>query len=340
MTTINSSPVAPRPQPSTTAPSSDFTKPALDKAKPLTPPPATTVKPPTAPFNAKDFFSPGKTMTQNYHNGGTGLAGRGLGAAGLAGGVVGIGTNAHGLSQAVKNGDGHAIAENAIGLARGVLGTTKGALETAAAFSSAKSFDKLGQVAKDLVGGKGPLPGAVANAAAEAAHKGGPLRHADAMASVLKDKGLIKGGIAGAGMAVAELLHKGHMGGLAGKIEGQVIKSGEKAAGGAGNAAKVTQAADAALDGVKAGAKGAGTAAKVAGRFVPGLNIGLAALDVGQAARTWADPKSTTGAKVTSTISAAGSVAAATNIPIVSQVGAGISAVSSLVGAFLPKKNG
>ncbi|KFE64563.1 hypothetical protein DB31_1581 [Hyalangium minutum] len=35
---------------------------------------------------------------------------------------------------------------------------------------------------------------------------------------------------------------------------------------------------------------------------------------------------------MTSTITAAGSAAAATNIPIVSQVGAGISAVSSITG--------
>lgn len=336
MTAIAANPVAPRPQTST----ADFAKPALEKAKPLTPPPASTTTAPNAPFKLKDFFSPGKVATQNYNNGGTGLAGRGLGAAGLAGGVVGIGTGANNLAQGIKNGDGNGIAEGALGLARGVMGTAKGALETAAAFSAAKDFKNLGQVAKDLVGNKGgALSGAVANTAAEAAHKGGPVRHADAMASVLKDKSAIKGGVASVGMAVSELLNKGHLGGLAGKIENQVIKSGEKAAGGAGNAAKVTQAADAALDGVKAGAKGAGTAAKVAGRFVPGLNIGLAAVDVGQAARTWADPKSSTAAKATTTISAAGSVAAATNIPIVSQVGAGVSAVSSIVGAFLPKKN-
>jgi hypothetical protein len=273
-------------------------------------------------------------LTTSHQNGGTGLAGRGLAGAGLAGGVASIGANGKGLVDAIRNGEGgHAIAQNALGLTRGILGATKGALDTAAAFSSANAFGKLAEAAKGAVGNKaGPLGGAIANAAAGAAHKGTGVRHADVMASVLNDKGFFSSLKTGTQMGVADLLRQGGFKGAAGKIEGSVIKAGEKAAGGAIDAAQATKAAGAAFDGVKAGAKGAGTAAKIAGRFAPGLNIGIAALDAGIAARTWADPKSSTAAKVTSTITAAGSAAAATNIPIVSQIGAGISAASSITG--------
>ncbi len=74
--------------------------------------------------------------------------------------------------------------------------------------------------------------------------------------------------------------------------------------------------------------------AKAAGRFVPGVNVAIAALDSAQAAATLADPKASTAKKVTSVITAAGSIAAATNIPGVSQAGAVVSAVSSFVGSF------
>lgn len=76
------------------------------------------------------------------------------------------------------------------------------------------------------------------------------------------------------------------------------------------------------------------TGAKAGARFVPGLNVAIAALDVGVAVSTIADPKASLGKKITSGVTALGSVAAATNIPVVSQVGAAVSAVSSFVGSF------
>lgn len=76
------------------------------------------------------------------------------------------------------------------------------------------------------------------------------------------------------------------------------------------------------------------TGAKAAGRFVPGVNVAIAALDTATAAATLADPKASTGKKVTSVITAAGSIVAATNIPIVSQIGGAVSAVSSFIGSF------
>lgn len=79
---------------------------------------------------------------------------------------------------------------------------------------------------------------------------------------------------------------------------------------------------------------GAKTVARGAGRFVPGVNIAIAALDTAEATATLADPNAGVGKKITSVITAAGSVASATNIPVVSQVGAAVSTVSSFVGAF------
>lgn len=91
----------------------------------------------------------------------------------------------------------------------------------------------------------------------------------------------------------------------------------------------------AAKAGMRAAAKaGATTLAKAAGRFAPGVNIAIAALDTANFAATMADPKASTGAKITSGITAAGSILAATNIPVVSQIGAGISLVSSFVGSW------
>lgn len=96
-------------------------------------------------------------------------------------------------------------------------------------------------------------------------------------------------------------------------------------------------------EGGEAAAKAAGKAvargalksgAKAAGRFVPGLNVAIAGLDTATAAATLADPKASTGKKVTSVITAAGSIVAATNIPVVSQVGAAVSTVSSFIGSF------
>lgn len=80
-----------------------------------------------------------------------------------------------------------------------------------------------------------------------------------------------------------------------------------------------------------AGASGLG---KAAARFAPGMNIAIAAMDTANFAATMMDDKASTGKKIFSGLTAAGSIAAATNIPVVSQIGAGVSAISGLVGSF------
>jgi hypothetical protein len=95
-------------------------------------------------------------------------------------------------------------------------------------------------------------------------------------------------------------------------------------------------AAEAALE---AGAKSAaGPIARAAGRFAPGVNIAIAAFDTANAAATLNDKTASSGKKITACITAVGSICAATNIPVLSQIGAGVSVVSSLVGGFFFSK--
>ncbi|SEU23290.1 hypothetical protein [Stigmatella erecta] len=82
---------------------------------------------------------------------------------------------------------------------------------------------------------------------------------------------------------------------------------------------------------------GAGTLGRAAARFAPGVNVAVAAMDVGIAAATWANPKSSNLARATSTVTAAGSILAATNIPFLSQGGAALSVASSFVGGVFER---
>lgn len=79
---------------------------------------------------------------------------------------------------------------------------------------------------------------------------------------------------------------------------------------------------------------GGSAAARAAGRFAPGLNVAIAVADTAAAASTMADPNASVGKRVTAGVTALGSIAAATNIPLVSQTGAVVSTASSFVGAF------
>ncbi|SEU37033.1 hypothetical protein [Stigmatella erecta] len=80
------------------------------------------------------------------------------------------------------------------------------------------------------------------------------------------------------------------------------------------------------------------TAGRAASRFVPGLNVAIAAADTAafgaEVASAVRSGNPNVGKLATGGITALGSIAAATNIPIVSQVGAGVSTVSSFIGSF------
>ncbi len=73
------------------------------------------------------------------------------------------------------------------------------------------------------------------------------------------------------------------------------------------------------------------TLARTAGRFAPGLNVAIAGLDAAQAVAIQADPNSSTARRAAAWVTAGASAAAATNIPVVSQIGAGVSAVSGFL---------
>lgn len=88
------------------------------------------------------------------------------------------------------------------------------------------------------------------------------------------------------------------------------------------------------------GLKTAKVLGKAGGRFVPGVNVAIAGADAAAFYATMRDPKASVGKKVTAGITAAGSALAATNIPVVSQVGGAVSTVSSIVGAVGPEKIG
>lgn len=84
---------------------------------------------------------------------------------------------------------------------------------------------------------------------------------------------------------------------------------------------------------------GASTVGRAAARFVPGVNVAMAVVDTGLAARdTYRAVQDPTprniGRAAFSGVTALGSIAAATNIPVVSQIGAGVSVVSSFIGSL------
>ncbi|MFT3712137.1 MAG: hypothetical protein QM817_31220 [Archangium sp.] len=76
----------------------------------------------------------------------------------------------------------------------------------------------------------------------------------------------------------------------------------------------------------------ASVAGRSLARFVPAANVAIAALDIREARRALADPNASTGRRVTSVITAIGSTVAASNIPVVSQIGAAVSTISSAIG--------
>ncbi|MCA9567722.1 MAG: hypothetical protein KC656_07760 [Myxococcales bacterium] len=113
----------------------------------------------------------------------------------------------------------------------------------------------------------------------------------------------------------------------AGKLA-NVAKHTAEAAASAGKSAKLAKVA------AKAGGKAIG---KAAARFAPGVNVAMAAIDTVAAGKDIADAwngKGSVGKAAVSGVRALGSIAAATNIPVVSQVGAGISAIADFALSF------
>lgn len=208
--------------------------------------------------------------------------------------------------QAMKLLDGNASTSDKLGAASNLTGTAKGMLETGGMFadySKAKGAAMTSLLGAAPNAGKGVL-GAGAGTAADialGAMQGNKHTVVDALKGAAKGGGTLAEGLGVSSRAAAKGLLPGMGKGALGAAKGA----------------------------------GASTLGKMAGRFAPGMNIAIAGLDTANFISTLQDDKASTGKKVTSGITALGSIAAATNIPVVSQIGAGVSALSGLIGGFL-----
>lgn len=225
---------------------------------------------------------------------------RGLGAAGAGFGLL------QSPVQIAKLLSGESSTSDKLGAASNLVGTGKSVLETAGMFGD---FSKAKGAALASMMGTAP------NAASNVLGKGASTAADIALGGVQGNKhtimDVIKGTAKGSG-TLAEGLGVASRG-AARELIPDLAKGGLNAAKGAG----------------------ASTLGKMAGRFAPGMNIAIAGLDTANFVSTLNDDKASTGKKVASGITALGSIAAATNIPVVSQIGAGVSALSGFIGNFL-----
>lgn len=246
------------------------------------------------------YFDNSMSMMANGMGAVNNAATRNLGALGAGFGLL------QAPVQAGKLLDSNASTSDKLGAASNLTGTAKGMLETGgmfADFSKAKGA-AMGSMMAAAPGASTGVLGKGATTAADialGAMQGGKRNVMDVMKGAAMNGGTLAEGLGVANRGAARTLMP------------SLAKGGLDAAKGAG----------------------ASTLGKMAGRFAPGMNIAIAGLDSANFISTLNDDKASTGKKVASGITALGSIAAATNIPIVSQIGAGVSAVSGLVGNFL-----
>lgn len=323
--------------------------------------------PPSAPAVSQSgwYGKAADKATADLRGGATGYASGALGGLSLAAGIATLPGKYREFIKAIQNGDVPKAVQQGSLAARGTLTTVKGALDLGAFVDEALKFRKVAQIAQQGIGAEGKVAKAIAEKAAASVFSGKALRNVDTLAEIAKSKSFGSWLTVTGKMAVADTLKKFGLTGVAQSIGKGVAQAGRKVAAEGGEALlkglahgddvvkaalKAGKVVDVALDAGKAAAtaaktagavaKGAGTLAKLAGRFAPGVNIALAGLDVATAAATWADPKASIASKVTSGITALGSIAAATNIPIVSQVGAAVSVASTVAGVVIDKFGG
>jgi hypothetical protein len=300
------------------------------------------------------------TATNNIRAGSTGKAGTALGGLSLVNNIRTLPAKYREFVKAAESGDINAAVQKGSILAKGALSTVKGGLELGAKIQEGRQFAKVAQAATQAIGAEGKTAKAIATKAAEAVFSGKDLRKVDVLAEIAKSKGGIGGLVATGKMAIANKLKDFGLKGVAQGLEKSVAAAGRKVAAEGGEALlkglahgddaakaamKAGKVVDTAFDAARTGlgaakvaTKTAGPLARMAGRFAPGANVAMAALDTANAVATFRDPKASTAAKITSGITALGSIAAATNIPVVSQVGAAVSTVSTIAGAVIENR--
>jgi hypothetical protein len=245
-----------------------------------------------------------------------GIAGKAFGAVTSAAKLPGqIGTAFGDVRNAVRSGSRKDF-DQAVGsvaaAGKGVVSTINNGLSVARDVQKFGSAYKAASGAfKAAVPGAGPkLARAAAGAAARSAFEG-----ATSSAAKAATRTAVKSAVSAGGASVRA---------AAGTASRAAARAALETGGKAAAKAATTAAAKAA----------AGPLARAAGRFAPGANIAIAAMDTAAAYSAVRDPNASTTKKVTSVITAVGSIAAATNIPVVSQAGAAVSAVSSFVGGL------
>ncbi|MFZ5469768.1 MAG: hypothetical protein ACOZIN_10055 [Myxococcota bacterium] len=252
-----------------------------------------------------DAYSAAKNLPQKAPSlGFSGVAGRlNSGAGVVVGGALlpgQIATASSDIRKAVSSGtreDATQAANSTLGAARNTLVSSKGSVE-------------LAQNAQKFYGARSAAAAAFAQSAPEAS------------------KSVVK---AASRAAARATFHNGTEAAATQAVERAVSGAGERAAQAALREGSESAARAAAAATARAAA---GPVSKAAGRFIPGVNVALAAVDSANATATLANPSAGVGKKVTSVITAAGSIAAATNVPVVSQAGAALSLASSFASGF------
>ena len=327
-----------------------------------------------APATKGWYGNASQTAVNGIRGTATGPQGAGLGGVLLLNNIANLPGKYRDAIKAAQSGDFNAAVQKGSIAGRGTLSTVKGGLELGATLSEAQKFKGVAAAAADavqLAGGTAGVAQDIAAKAAAAAFAGKELRQVDVLAELAKSSGKVAWVGNTVKMAGADALRGFGLGTAAASLEKGVAAAGQKVAAAGGEAllkslggAKVVDTAvdvakmadtavdvakvvDTAMDVGKVAAsaaglatKGAGTLAKAAGRFAPGANVAFAALDTALAVSTLMDPKASIAAKVTSGVTALGSVVAATNIPIVSQVGAAVSLGSTAAGVVADKFGG
>lgn len=216
-----------------------------------------------------------------------------------------------------------------------IISATRSSLDTAKAGLTTATGGILGsKVMGGVLGGTVLKNKLAAGAKAAEAFKSALPKASDGVLNAVKQaatKGIFEGASAkNVGRAITSAASDAAR--ATGTLASEIVGSGKRA--GAKAAAKLVgrEAGEVAIK--QAAKAAAGPAAKALGRFAPGVNVAIAAVDVANAGATLMDKDASIGKKATSVITAVGSIAAATNIPVVSQVGAAISTVSSIVGSF------
>lgn len=230
---------------------------------------------------------------------------RGASALGLAGSLAQLPQNGVELSEAIEKGDVTGVVDKGASLTSNAFNIAKGGLETAASF---ETFYSLRNAAQNR----------------------------------LQDKVQSKGGQV-AGKEAADIAGKAAQASLDSLNEGIQHQSNNAAKRAAVDAAKKlpvrSELKIATKEAFKAASllarNGATSAvAKASARFVPGLNVGIAVADGVAAAAALKNIEEKPIKAIAASVTALGSLAAATNIPIVSQVGGVVSAASSLLGSI------